>query len=74
MEGSWNNKFPSDSIHFSKSVKWSVREIFGHEDAVYILVLSHIKDNEKSLTDFINMCNSLDFIRLDNLITAIFII
>ena len=37
-EGSWNNKFPSDSVQFLKSVKRSAKEVFGHEDAVHTVL------------------------------------
>ena len=35
------------------------------------MVLSHIKDSEKNWMDLINACNSLEPIRLGNLIAAI---
>ena len=72
-EGSWNNRFPADSITFLKSIKKSAKEVWGHEDAIQILVLSHIEESSKNLANVINTCNTLKPIRSDNLITAIFI-
>ena len=72
-EGSWNNRFPADSIAFLRKVKASAREIWGREDALAIVIVSHIEHSEENLTNLLSTCNRLSELRDENLITTIFV-
>ena len=48
-EGSWNNTFPQESITFLKRVKELAKAVWGHEDSLQIIIISHIEHSRENL-------------------------
>lgn len=46
-EGTWNDKFPEDSITFLNRLKGAAEETWGHRDALSIVIVSHIEHSSK---------------------------
>ena len=72
-EGTWNDKFPEDSITFLNRLKGAAEETWGHRDALSIVMVSHIEHSSKNLDNLLRICNQYRQIADEGLITSIFI-
>ena len=72
-EGTWNDKFPEDSITFLNRLKGAAEETWGHRDALLIVIVSHIEHSSKNLDNLLRICNQYRQIADEGIITSIFI-
>ena len=64
-EGSWNDKFPRDSLEFLRRVKDKAVELWGHREALQVVIVSHIEHSSKNLDHLLKTCNTYQQLKDD---------
>ena len=64
-EGSWNDKFPRESLEFLRRVKDKAVELWGHREALQVVIVSHIEHSSKNLDHLLKTCNTYQQLKDD---------